>query len=101
MAHSEDIYLTERSFANSIDRCFMSKRNVISEIEEKNARASNKYLHGNLELYDLEASSRRIGESDATMRALHIMGIASCIEVSVREASPLMRTIRLIKPSWK
>ncbi|KDB06757.1 hypothetical protein LIG30_0378 [Burkholderia sp. lig30] len=64
----------------------MSKRNVISEIEEKNARASNKYLHGNLELYDLEASSRRIGESDATMRALHIMGIASCIEVSVREA---------------
>lgn len=64
----------------------MSKRNLISEIEEKNARASNKYLHGNLELYDLEASSRRIDELDATMRALHIMGIASCIEVSVREA---------------
>ncbi|WP_321784422.1 HEPN domain-containing protein [Burkholderia pyrrocinia] len=63
----------------------MSKRNVISEIEEKNARASNKYLHGNLELYALESSSRRIDESDATTRALHIMGIASCIEVSVRE----------------
>ncbi|WP_155639045.1 HEPN domain-containing protein [Burkholderia cepacia] len=64
----------------------MSKRNPISEIQEKNARASNKYLHGNLELYDLERSAQKIDESDATMRALHIMGIASCIEVSVREA---------------
>lgn len=64
----------------------MSKRNLITEIQEKNARASGKYLHGNLELYALEASFSRLSESDSTLLALHVMGIASCIEVSVREA---------------
>jgi hypothetical protein len=64
----------------------MTKRNLITEIQEKNARASTEYLHGNIELYALEASFSRLNESDATMRALHIMGIASCIEVSAREA---------------
>ncbi|WP_044527710.1 HEPN domain-containing protein [Herbaspirillum sp. B65] len=64
----------------------MSKRNLILEIQEKNARASSQYLHGNLELYALQESAQKFGESDTTLRALHIMGIASCIEVSVREA---------------
>ncbi|WP_126226643.1 hypothetical protein [Burkholderia ambifaria] len=64
----------------------MSKRDLIAEIQEKNARASREYLHGNLELFDLEASFSRLGESDSAMLALHVMGIASCIEVSVREA---------------
>jgi len=64
----------------------MAKRNLIDEIQEKNARASREFLHGNLELYALEASCRRLDESDETMLALHVMGIASCVEVSVREA---------------
>ncbi|AZV94842.1 hypothetical protein CBF45_14865 [Bordetella sp. J329] len=64
----------------------MSKRNLIAEIQEKNARASREYLHGNLELYELEASFSRLDESDSTMLALLVMGMASCIEVSVREA---------------
>jgi hypothetical protein len=64
----------------------MSKRDLVTEIQAKNARASTKYLHGNLELYNLEASFSRLSESDSTLLALHIMGIASCIEVSVREA---------------
>lgn len=64
----------------------MTKRNLIVEIREKNARASGRYLHGNLELYELEGSFRRLKEADATLRSLHVMGLASCIEVAVREA---------------
>ncbi|NIK32774.1 HEPN domain-containing protein [Xanthomonas arboricola] len=64
----------------------MSKRNLITEIQQKNARASGRYLHGNLELYELESSFRRLVESDSALIALHVMGIASCIEVGVREA---------------
>src|SRR5687767_7172774 len=64
----------------------MSKRNVIFEMQEKNARASSKFLHGNIELYQLEASFRGLNESDGALIALHVMGIVSCIEVGVREA---------------
>jgi len=64
----------------------MSKRDLIAEIQEKNARASREFLHGNLELYALEASFSRLRESDSTLLALHVIGIVSCIEVSVREA---------------
>ena len=64
----------------------MSKRDIVIEIQEKNARAKEEYLHGNLELYSLEASFSRLTESDETLLALHVMGTASCIEVSVREA---------------
>lgn len=64
----------------------MTKRNLITEIQEKNARASSRYLHGNLELYALQHSFCKIEESNTTLIALHIVGIASCIEVSTREA---------------
>lgn len=64
----------------------MSKRNLITEIQEKNARASSKYLHGNLELYELEDCFLQLNESNLTMMSLLVMGMASCIEVSVREA---------------
>lgn len=64
----------------------MTKRNLITEIQEKNARASSQYLHGNLELYALQYSFCKTEESNTTLLALHVMGIASCIEVSTREA---------------
>lgn len=63
----------------------MSKRNLIQEIQQKNQRASGKHLHGLLELYAIEQSARLLGGGDRTQIALHVMGIAACIEVSVRE----------------
>ncbi len=68
----------------------MSKRNLIKEIEEKNARASEKYLHGSGELLAIERSFSNLEESDSMMAALHLMGVASCIEVSAREAIKLL-----------
>jgi hypothetical protein len=64
----------------------MTKRNIILEIKEKNSRSSLRYLHGKLELYSLERTFSELNASDKTMMSLHIMGVTSCIEVSVREA---------------
>ena len=64
----------------------MSKRNLISEIQNKNARASERHLHGLMELFELERSVRLLDSSEPTLFSLLIMGIASCIEVSTREA---------------
>lgn len=64
----------------------MSKRNLILEIQEKNARASSQYLHGNLELYALKESAQKLGESDTTLRALHIMAILDLRELGYEGA---------------
>lgn len=64
----------------------MSKRDYITEIQEKNARSSKDFLHGNSELYDIEHSFLCSKDDTPTLRALHVMGVASCIEVGVREA---------------
>jgi len=64
----------------------MTKRDLIQEIQEKNERAKRLYLHGHIELYSIERSARDLTDTDRTLLALHVMGMAACIEVSVREA---------------
>ncbi|ORM54724.1 hypothetical protein HA41_04595 [Pantoea conspicua] len=62
----------------------MSKRDLISEIREKNERSNDKYLHGHLEIYSLKMLLN--STDNTTALSLIIIGIASCIEVSVKEA---------------
>jgi hypothetical protein len=62
----------------------MAKRDLINEIREKNSRSTGKYLHGKLELSDLKAFSD--SNHNEVAHSLIIMGLASCIEVSVKEA---------------
>lgn len=64
----------------------MSKRNIISEIQEKNRRATNPYLSGHIELYSIEHTFENLGKSQETLLSLLVMGVASCIEVSARAA---------------
>jgi hypothetical protein len=68
----------------------MTKRDLVTEIEEKNVRASRTYLRGHLELHALEATFSRLKESESALLALHVMGLAACIEVSVREAAKIL-----------
>ncbi|HFD0404342.1 TPA: hypothetical protein ACF027_002382 [Klebsiella quasipneumoniae subsp. similipneumoniae] len=62
----------------------MSKRDLITEIKKKNSRSTGKYLHGKMEIYDLKKFSD--STENHTALSLIIMGLASCIEVSVKEA---------------
>ncbi len=64
----------------------MAARNLVTEIQARNARANGSGLHARTELYTLDASTRRLADTDRAALALHVMGIASCIEVGVREA---------------
>ena len=64
----------------------MVKRNIISEIQEKNQRASDAYLSGHVELFSLEHTFTNLDKSQGALLALLLMGIASCIEVTARAA---------------
>jgi hypothetical protein len=64
----------------------MAKRDIISEIQEKNSRLSKHNIYGDIELYTLEDSFQKLSENDLSMLSLHMVGIASCIEVSARQA---------------
>ncbi|MGE6608817.1 hypothetical protein ACQKE4_20295 [Halomonas sp. NPDC076908] len=58
----------------------------MKEIKQKNLRTEVGFLHGNLELYALESRFGKLDVSDRTTLSLLVMGVASCIEVGVREA---------------
>lgn len=64
----------------------MSKRNLVSEIEDKNLRASRAYLSGHIELFSLEHAFEALGKSNETLFALLVIGVAACIEVTARTA---------------
>lgn len=64
----------------------MAKRDIVQEIKEKNLRTEIGYLHGNLELYALESMFRKLDDNDKPTLSLIVMGVASCVEVGVREA---------------
>ncbi|MFK3775536.1 hypothetical protein [Pseudomonas sp. NPDC089406] len=62
----------------------MAKRDLITEIQEKNSRTEPSYFRGSSELYSLETSFRFLTDSDATLISLHIVGICACLESGVR-----------------
>lgn len=87
----------------------MSKRNLISEIQEKNRRAATAYLSGHVELYTLEHAFSKLDKSQEALMALLLMGVASCVEVSARSAikrlidsgNPYLERAELFKDSIK
>lgn len=64
----------------------MGKRDYIEEIEAKNARATPYTMHGLSEIFGLRISLKALSEPTPTLLSLHLMGVASCIEVGVRES---------------
>ncbi|MDR5810860.1 hypothetical protein [Caballeronia sp. LZ019] len=63
----------------------MKDRDVIAEIQEKRKRSFGKYMAGRSELQDIDLALECRGDS-SVFNSLSIVGIAACIEVSVRKA---------------
>lgn len=63
-----------------------AKRNLLEEIRSRNARMEGRYLHGISEMYDLEAMLRDRQDVAPAFSSLLLVGVASCVEVSVRES---------------
>lgn len=68
----------------------MAKRDLIAEIREKNNRASRRFLRGRSELTDIEISALSIEGERSPLFALHLIGIAACLEVCVRESIKIL-----------
>ncbi|APO98908.1 hypothetical protein [Xanthomonas perforans] len=64
----------------------MSKRQIIEEIRKKNERLPEHFFHGSSQLSKLELLALYLDPDMQAARSLVVIGAASCIEVSVKEA---------------
>lgn len=65
----------------------MSKRDHISEILEKKRRSSNNLINISAKLTDLSISYQKTTKTETSpITSLYVVGLASCIETSVRSA---------------
>jgi hypothetical protein len=67
----------------------MSKRDIVEEVLAKKQRARQSRCAASFKLFELNSSFLELekrGINDKTLLSLYLVGIASCIEVAVRDA---------------